>query len=387
MVRTAFVSTYPPRHCGIATFTNYLGRVTTDREIVAIHPPETPVSYPLEVHHRIRRDEPSDYIRTARALRPCVGVVSIQHAYGIWGGDDGEAVLDFARALEVPAVATLHTILREPTPRQHAILVELIDRVRATVVMSRAAAALLASAYGVDPARVEVIAHGVPELPMVRSETMKAVLGLAGHEIILSFGLMGPRKGYELALEALPAVVAEHPKVRYVIIGATHPDLVRREGEAYRDALVARARRLGLADHVLFVDRFVDRVELTRWLELADVFVTPYQDLDQVVSGTLAYAMGAGRAIVSTPYAHARELLAGDRGILVPPGSPDALAAALNRLLGDDELRAATGRRAYDHSRRTVWSAIGGEYQRLFARVAADVTIPVSSTHLAAITA
>jgi glycosyltransferase involved in cell wall biosynthesis len=371
MVRTAFVSTYAPRRCGIATFTGDLSRVTSDREIVALHPPDQASPYPIEVHHRIRRDERFDYIRVARELRSCVDVVSIQHEYGIWGGQDGESVLDFIGALDVPAVATLHTVLREPTEHQREILVGLIRGVRETIVMSRSAAALLETAYGVDPSRVRIIPHGVPDVPNVPSAATKAVLDLAGRQVVLSFGLLGPGKGYELALDALPAVVAAHPTVCYVIVGATHPEMVRREGEAYRQSLEARVVRLGLTRHVRFVDRFVGRVELIRWLESADVFVTPYPNLDQIVSGTLSYAMGAGRAIVSTPYAYASELLADGRGILVPPASADALAAALNRLLADDDLRAAYGRRAYEHSRSMVWSAVGLEYRRLFARVAA----------------
>ena len=276
IVRTAYVSTYPPRRCGIATFTLDLATSTGSREIVALHPPEQAAPYPIEVHHRIRRDEPADYTHAARALERCVDVVSIQHEYGIWGGDDGAHVLEFARALDIPAVATLHTVLRDPTARQRMILTRLIDSVAATVVMSRSAATLLKRAYGVDARRVEIIPHGVPDLPLVEPATVKAGLGVEGRDVILSFGLLGQGKGYELALDALPAVVAAHPKALYVIVGATHPNLLRTEGEAYREALVAQARRLGMADHVRFVDRFVGRVELTHWLEAADVFVTPY---------------------------------------------------------------------------------------------------------------
>lgn len=367
-----------------------------EREIVALISPEpaTPhplevrkTPHPLEIHHRIQRDERADYGRTAHALARCVDVASIQHEFGIWGGDDGEYVLDFVRALGVPAVATLHTVLRTPTLRQRTILTELIASVEATVVMSRSAATLLTTVYGVDAGRLDVIPHGVPDLPLVDPATMKPTLGLEGREVILSFGLLGPGKGYELALEALPAVVAAHPGVLYVVVGATHPELLLREGEAYRDALVARVKALGMVDHVRFVDRFVGRVELTRWLEAADVFVTPYPNLDQIVSGTLSYAMGAGRAIVSTPYAYAAELLADGRGILVPPGSPALLAAALNKVLGDDELRAAIGRRAYEHSRRMVWSEVGVEYRRLFRRVATGTRVPAAVSPFIAVNA
>jgi glycosyltransferase involved in cell wall biosynthesis len=385
IVRTAFVSTYAPRRCGIATFTHDLAAATGSREVVALHPPEQQGAYPLEVHHRIRRDEFTDYLQTARALEDCVDVVSIQHEYGIWGGEDGAYVIDFVDALRVPTIATLHTVLQNPTPRQQAVLSELVARTDATVVMSRSAATLLTSAYGVDTRRLHVIPHGVPDLPLVEPATVKPALDLEGRDVILSFGLLGPGKGYELALDALPAVVAAHPNALYVLVGATHPDLLRREGENYRQSLQAQVRRLGMENHVRFVDRFVGRVELTRWLQAADVFVTPYPNLDQIVSGTLSYAMGAGRAIVSTPYAYATELLADGRGILVQPGSATGLATALAEVLGDSVLRHDVGRRAYDHSRKMVWSAVGAEYLRLFGQVAADSRTVVQAAPEAAV--
>jgi glycosyltransferase involved in cell wall biosynthesis len=385
IVRTAFVSTYAPRRCGIATFTHDLAAATGSREVVALHPPEQQGAYPLEVHHRIRRDEFTDYLQTARALEDCVDVVSIQHEYGIWGGEDGAYVIDFVAALRVPTVATLHTVLQNPTPRQQAVLSELVARTDATVVMSRSAATLLTSAYGVDTRRLHVIPHGVPDLPLVESAMVKPALDVEGRDVILSFGLLGPGKGYELALDALPAVVAAHPNALYVLVGATHPDLLRREGETYRQTLQAQVRRLGMENHVRFVDRFVGRVELTRWLQAADVFVTPYPNLDQIVSGTLSYAMGAGRAIVSTPYAYATELLADGRGILVQPGSATGLATALAEVLGDSVLRHDVGRRAYDHSRKMVWSAVGAEYLRLFGQVAADSRTVVQAAPEAAV--
>ena len=385
IVRTAFVATYPPRRCGIATFTRDLAVTIRDREIVALHPPEQASSaYPFEVHHRIRKDEPTDYARTAAALGRCVDVVSIQHEYGIWGGEDGDQVLDFVRALDVPSVATLHTVLQHPTYGQRAVLSELVSRTDGAVVMSRSAADLLADVYGIDPYRVHVIPHGVPDLPLVDAETVKPGLGVAGRQVILSFGLLGPGKGYELAIAALPDVVAMHPDVLYVVVGATHPDLIRSQGERYREGLIDTVARLGLQDHVRFVDRFVGRVELTRWLEAADVFVTPYPNLDQIVSGTLSYAMGAGRAIVSTPYAYARELLADGRGVLVPPASPEDLGMALNEVLGDPELRASLGRRAYAYSRGMVWSAVGADYGDLFERIAAPERSTVRSALVAA---
>jgi glycosyltransferase involved in cell wall biosynthesis len=326
----------------------------------------------------------SDYARTARSLSDCVDVVSIQHEYGIWGGEDGEHVLEFVRGLRVPAVATLHTVLRDPTPHQRAVLLDLIRLAEATVVMSTSAADLLRASYGVDHDRVHVIPHGVPDLPLVNPENVKPGLGVGNRKVILSFGLLGPGKGLELAIDALPAVAAAHPSVLYVIVGATHPALVEREGETYRTSLVDRIRRVGMTEHVQFIDRFVGKPELSQWLEAADVFVTPYPNLGQIVSGTLSYAMGAGRAIVSTPYVYASELLADGRGVLVRPGSVTDLVEALTQLLGKPALRHEIGRRAYDYSRRMIWPAVGAKYRALFSEIAANVTpAPVRTGELA----
>lgn len=314
----------------------------------------------------------------AEALNRSVDVVSIQHEYGIWGGEDGDHVLDFVRALRVPAVATLHTVLREPAPHQRAVLAELVALAESTVVMSRSAANLLAAGYGVQPGRVHVIPHGVPDIPLVDSATVKPALGLGGRDVVLSFGLLGPGKGYELAIQALPEVVAAHPEVVYVILGATHPDLVAREGEAYRQSLVDLVAQLDLGEHVRFVDRYVGRNELVHWLQAADVFVTPYPNLGQIVSGTLSYAMSAGRAVVSTPYAYAAELLADGRGVLVAPASPRALAGGLSAVLGDESLRAGIGARAHAHTRRMLWPAVGAAYTTLLAARALEGARPAA---------
>jgi glycosyltransferase involved in cell wall biosynthesis len=249
--------------------------------------------------------------------------------------------------------------------------------------MSQSAATRLTNVYGVDQRRLRIIPHGVPELPFVDGATVKQALGVEDRQVILSFGLLGPGKGYELAIAALPDVVAAHPSVLYVVVGETHPDLIRSEGEAYRESLIAEVASLGLEDHVRFVDRYVGRVELTKWLEAADVFVTPYPNLEQIVSGTLSYAMGAGRPVVSTPYAYAAEVLADGRGMLVPPASPTALASALNELLADPRMRAAIGRRAYEYSRRMVWSSVGGEYRDLFSQIAGEARSAARTPQLA----
>ncbi len=369
LIRIAFASSYPPRRCGIATFTSDLGRASGNREIVALTPPDHEAPYPTEVHHRIRRDVPEDYVRVARALDGCrVDAVSIQHDFTMWGGPDGEWVLDFVRALNLPAVATLHSLGRRPTPAQRRIVLELAAATAATVVMSQAAVELLVKTYGVDRARIEMIPHGVPDLPLINPNEAKPGLSLSDAPFLLSFGLLGPGKGYELAIAAMPAVVAAVPTARYMILGPTHPDLLRGEGEVYRRSLQAQVRTLGLGDHVEFVDRFVGRTELGRWLQAADMFVTPYPNLDQMVAGTLSHAMGAGKAVVSTPYAYASELLAGGRGVLAKP-DPAALATAFIGLLRDPARRAAIGARAHAYSRDMLWPGIGARYQDLFTRV------------------
>ena len=365
-----FVATYPPRRCGIATFTHDLANATGDHEIVALHPPDGPATYPTEVRHRIRRDDRQDYIRVARTLnRSDARVVSIQHEYGIWGGVDGDSVLDFVAAVHIPVVTTLHTVPQSPTSGQRRVLMRLIEASSATVVMSRSAAALLARVYDVNANRLDVVPHGVPDLPLVDPDTVKPRLGIETAPMILSFGLIGPGKGYESVIQAMPAVIRACSNAHYVILGATHPELLRREGEAYRMKLTKLAADLGVADRVVFVDRFVTRAELGRWLTAADIFVTPYPNRDQIVSGTLAYAMSAGKACVSTPYAYAIEMLEAGRGRVIASGAPEALAGSLTELIGDDELRCRLGRKAYQFSRTMIWPAIGARYRRIFDRV------------------
>ena len=376
--RTVFVATYPPRRCGIATFTRDLAGATGDYEIAVLHAPGDPDVYPSEVRHRIRRDVLADYLEVARKLnRSSVGVVSVQHEYGIWGGDDGEFVLDFVGALTKPVVTTLHTVPQNPTARQRAILVGLIGASAASVVMSQSAARLLTRVYGIAPNLLDIVPHGVPSLPLVDPESIKPSLGLPPGPLILSFGLLGPGKGYETVIEAMPSVVDADPAARYVVLGATHPELLRREGEAYRTKLMRLADALGVSANVLFVDRYVTRTELGTWLKAADIFVTPYPNREQIVSGTLAYAMSAGKAVVSTPYPYAVEMLDAGRGRLVAAGSSRDFAEVLSELLPDPDTRSQLGRRAYAFSRAMIWPEIGARYARIFSRVGATQDRPV----------
>jgi glycosyltransferase involved in cell wall biosynthesis len=309
-----------------------------------------------------------------------LGVVSVQHEYGIWGGDDGEFVLDFVGALTKPVVATLHTVPQDPSARQRAILVGLVGASAASVVMSQSAARLLTRVYGIAPNRLDVVPHGVPNLPLVAPDTIKPSLGLAPGPVILSFGLLGPGKGFETVIEAMPSVIEADPAARYVVLGATHPELLRREGEAYRTKLMRLADALGVSANVLFVDRYVTRTELGTWLKAADIFVTPYPNREQIVSGTLAYAMSAGKAVVSTPYPYAVEMLEAGRGRLVAAGSSKDFAEVLSELLRDPDTRSQLGRRAYDFSRAMIWPEVGARYSGIFSRVSVAEARPVALT-------
>jgi len=330
-------------------------------------------AFPPEVRFRLRPDQASDYFAIADRLNGAnYDVLSLQHEYGIYGGGDGERVLDLLGQLDVPVVSTFHTVLANPSDRQRRILREVAGRSARVVVLSEAAADRLPAHYGIDPRKVAVIPHGVPDLPFVDPELVKPSVGLDGRPAILSFGLLGPGKGYELAIRAMAAVVPQVPTACYVILGATHPDLRDREGEAYRDSLQQLVAELDLEDHVRFVDEYVDLATLGRWLQAADVFVTPYPGAEQVVSGTLAYALGTGKALVSTPYAYAQELLADGRGRLVPFNDSVALGREIQRFLTDEPARDMARRLAYHHGRQMTWPVVGAAYRRLFGAVVAQ---------------
>jgi glycosyltransferase involved in cell wall biosynthesis len=388
--RTAFVSTYSPRQCGIATFTYDLATTVGEREIVAIHPVGEIGPYPAEVRHRIRREIQADYPYVAQALNDCgVDVVSVQSGAGVWGGEDGAYVLDFARTLRVPMVVTLHEVPAGPTAIQRSNMAELVDSAAATIVMSRSAADEMARSYGIAADRLDIVPHGVPHLPQVAADTIKPRLGLQGRAVILSFGLLSPGKGCEAVIDAMPAIVAAVPTACYVILGATEPNLKTREGEAYRTRLEARVAALGMTQNVKFVDRFVGRVELGNWLEAADVITTPYPDLDRTQAATLSFAMAAGKPIVSTPYAYALEMLTAACGRIVQPGSPDAFAAQLIELLNDPDLRTSMGLETYERSRGMVWWEVGSKYRTIFERATSQASLLAarSTRRFAAVTA
>ncbi|WP_404480255.1 glycosyltransferase family 4 protein [Novosphingobium sp. BL-52-GroH] len=385
-MRLALIGNFAPRKCGIATFTTDIFEKLREHhpEIdVAVHAlddPRDPLEYP-GVAGIVTRDDPEAYIRTARQINESgVDAIWLQHEYGIFGGPDGEMVVPFVDRLAAPLVLTLHTVLSEPSERQRAILRHLVTRASRIMVMSRHSRELLGRIYGAPAHIVEVIDHGAPDRPFGRQEEFKARLGLAGRKVLMTFGLLGPGKGLEHAIRALPAIVARHPDALYRIVGATHPNLVAREGEAYREKLASLAQELGVSRHVAWDNRFLETPELLDQLEACDIYLTPYPGLQQSTSGTLSYAVAMGKAVVSTPYVHARELLAQDVGRLIEPHSSEAIARAVNALLDAPDDMASMQRRAYARGRETIWPRFADASARLAAAaLAARPELPCST--------
>ena len=375
--KAVLVGTAPPRRCGIATFTDDLRRALTaagaDTPAVQVALTDDGGSYEYgpEVVFEVLADRIEDFRTAAEFLNGAdLEVLCVQHEFGIFGGVAGAHVDELLEHVRVPVVTTLHTVLPDPSPELAAATRRLADRSDVLVVLAEQAVDLLVSGCGVDREKVRVIPHGVPAGPRIDQDKAKDGIVARGRTVLLTFGLLSPGKGIEVVIEALPAVVAEHPDVLYVVLGATHPHVLR-DGDDYRTGLQARAQELGVLDHVRFVDRYVDLEELRRHLAASDVYITPYHGSDQIVSGTLAYAVGSGCVVVSTPYAYARELLADGRGELVPFRDPVAMAETLTALLGDDERRAELARRSRAHGEAMSWPAVGAAYQELFAEVIA----------------
>lgn len=373
--RLAFVGNSLPRRCGIATFTTDLRRAVAsagtgaDTSIVAMTDHGHAYDYPADVGFQVADDNLDDYRGAADFLNAGqFDVVSLQHEFGIFGGPAGANVMALLSRLRMPIVTTLHTVLSKPNPAQRDVMERIIDASSRIVVMAEKGRDLLRAVYRAPTDMIEIIPHGIPDVAFVEPDRAKARLGFAGRAVILTFGLLSPNKGIEVMIDAMPAIVKRRPDAVYVVLGATHPNLVREQGEAYRHALVSRVRELGVEDHVVFLDRFVDQATLLDFIAMCDVYVTPYLHEAQMTSGTLAYSFGLGKAVVSTPYWHARELLADDRGILVPFGDPTAIGAAVAGVLTDDARRLALRERAYSHGRSMTWARTGERYLAAFDR-------------------
>jgi glycosyltransferase involved in cell wall biosynthesis len=372
--RVAFVGNYLPRRCGIATFTQDLHRsLSTARPdletcVVAMTDTNRTYDYPPAVRFEVHEEAIGDYIKAAEFLNSAgFDVVSLQHEYGIFGGNAGGNIIELLSRLEMPVVTTLHTVLAKPTAIQHDVMRRIIDISANIVVMSEKAHEFLRSVHDVPIRKIEVIPHGIPDFPFLEPHHAKAKFDFSGKMVILTFGLLSPNKGIETMLDAMPGIIKSCPSAVYVILGATHPKLVREQGEAYRDSLTARVRDLGIENHVVFFNQFVDQATLLDFISMCDVYATPYLNEAQMTSGTLAYSFGLGKAVVSTPYWHAKELLSDGCGILVPFGNIKALSAEIAGLLTNDVRRHSMGKRAYAASRSMTWMQAAKRYLAVFA--------------------
>jgi glycosyltransferase involved in cell wall biosynthesis len=370
------VGDYLPRKCGIATFTNDLHSSmaiefpTIQCSVVSVNDIEEGYDYPTEVHFEIAEQDLTSYLRAADFLNITkVEVVCLQHEFGIFGGPAGSHLLAMLRELKAPIVTTLHTILRDPNAHQRRVMRELIHLSTRLVVMTAQGRDLLQEVYHVTPDKIDVIPHGIPDVPFLPPNFFKAEFGVAGKQVLLTFGLLSPNKGIDYALRALPDIIREFPDIIYIVLGQTHPNLLRGEGEAYRLSLERLAKDLGVEKNVVFFDRFVELEELMRFIGAADIYLTPYLTEAQITSGTLAYAFGAGKAVVSTPYWHAAELLAGGQGKLVPFRSAKAISVAVNELLRNEMLRDLMQKNAYRLGRGMVWKRVSQLYMKSFEEV------------------
>jgi len=374
----ALIGSYLPRQCGIATFTADLAAAILDNDpdidctIVAMNDRPDGYKYPGEVQFQLSQDKLSEYSLAADFLNlRNPAVISLQHEYGIFGGQRGSFIIELAKNLKSPLFTTLHSVLREPLAEERNIIDQLSELSASLVVMSEHAASFLRDIYQVPANKIALIHHGILDVPFLEPDPCKIKLGAENKTVILTFGLLSPGKGIEFMINALPDIVSLHPDVLYYVVGATHPHCKAESGEDYRLSLHHRAKELGVGDNIVFHDRFLERDELLEIIRAADIYVTPYLNEAQVVSGTLAYAVGAGKAVVSTPYWHAQEMLADGRGRLVPFADSRALAQQINQLLDFPEERLAIRRSAYDYSRPMVMKEMGRNYLTMFSRVKA----------------
>jgi glycosyltransferase involved in cell wall biosynthesis len=377
--RIGFIGNYLPRQCGIATFTTDLCEAIAAEygETTCIALPvndiEAGYAYPTRVRFELTQKDIESYRRAADFLNTNnVDLVCLQHEYGIFGGRAGSHILALLRELRMPVVTTLHTILRDPDPDQRRVLGEVAALSNRLVVMSRRGAEFLQEVYRVAPEKIDLIPHGIPDLPFVDPSFHKDLFGVEGKIVLLSFGLLSANKGIENVIAALPAILARYPNVVYMIVGATHPHVKRTDGETYRLSLEWMAQEKGVEGQVIFYNRFVSLEELVKFIGAADIYITPYLNPAQIVSGTLAYTLGAGKAVISTPYWYAEEMLAEERGVLVPFRDPAALAEQVIDLLDNEAKRHAMRKRAYLYGRQMVWPQVARHYLENFERARAE---------------
>lgn len=376
--RIAFLGDYVPRRCGIATFTHHLCEAVAAQDpdakciVVAVNDRPEGYDYPRRVRFEIDQKDPDSYLAAADELNASrADVLCVQHEFGIYGGPAGSHLLTLLRHLRMPVVTTLHTVLERPDPAQRHVMDELVKLSDRLVVMAHMGGDILRGVYQVPDSKVDVIPHGIPDVPLAGTESFKKQFGMEGKTVLLTFGLLGPGKGIEHAIGALPEIIRLHPRVVYLVLGATHPNLLAREGEKYRTSLEHLAEDLGVGDHVVFYNRFVSNDDLANFIGAADIYLTPYLNEAQITSGALARVFGAGKVVVSTPYWHASEILADGRGVLVPFRDAGAIAGAVCGLLGDPERMERIRRQAHEASRSTIWPAVARRYLESFDRARA----------------
>jgi len=370
------MGSYPPRECGIATFTkdvvdSFNALTHTVSDVIAIDEPGGEGrKYPPNVVGRLVQGDALSYAAIAALIdaHPA-DVLNVQHEYGLFGGPGGSWFADLIETIRKPVVVSLHTVLPNPEAEHRALARRICARADAVVVLSQTGKDILIDEYGVDPAKTHVVHHGVPDVPFTSTDRAKASFGVGQRTIISTFGLINRGKGLEYAIEAMRAVVRRHPEALYLILGETHPQVRLNEGESYRESMRERIAEYGLENNVTLVDRYLEFDELVTYLAATDIYLTPYLNPVQIVSGTLAYAVGCGKAIVSTPYLYAKELLAHNRGFLAEFRDADSIARGVMRLLDDPALRRATERRAYRFGRQMTWPHVASEYARIVREI------------------
>jgi glycosyltransferase involved in cell wall biosynthesis len=379
----AFLGDHLPRQCGIATFTSDICDAIAAEFpqcqciVGAVNDRPEGYDYPARIRFEIDEKELDSYRRAADFLNiNNVEIVLVQHEFGIYGGPAGSHLLALLRDVHMPVVTALHTVLREPNPDQHALMKQLDELTNRFIVMANRGKGFLEEIYGIAPEKIDVIPHGIPDMPFIDPNFNKDQFGVEGKTVLLTFGLLSPNKGIEHVIKALPSILEQHPNVVYIILGATHPNVIAREGESYRLMLERLAEDCGVAPHVIFYNRFVPLEELKEFIGAADIYITPYLSESQITSGTLAYTFGAGKAVISTPYWHAKELLADDRGVLVPFANSTAIAEGVKRFLSDPILMTATRKKAWKLGREMIWPVVANRHMESFERARASLSVP-----------
>jgi len=383
-IRIAVIGNHLPRQCGIATFTTDLCNAiaaeygAAQLSVVAINDGQSSYVYPERVRFEISEGDLASYREAAEFLNAGnVDLVCLQHEYGIFGGKSGNYIMELLKHLKMPVITTLHTVLREPDLDQRVVMHKIAARSERLIVMSQHSSRILQEVFRVPAEKIDLIPHGIPDLPFEQPDLYKNRFSCQGKSVLLTFGLLSPNKGFESVIQAMPSILTRHSNAVYMIAGATHPHVRAREGDRYRFELQALAKKLGVERQVLFVNRFVAPEEMAALVGAADIYITPYCHEAQAVSGTLAYALGAGKAIISTPYWHAAEVLDQGRGMLVPFESPAAIARATITLLDDDEARQAMRERAYLYSRPMIWKQVAQSYMAAILRARVHPTEPI----------